>query len=145
MVISYSFPFFHPYVFFFFFTTHVYPYISILSFFISTFHLILEPPSLLLLFFISLHSHTAGREIGLCLSFSYLFFPMHFPTDSLFHFLSYLNIIFFIHSLFFFYHYLFFLYSFSTIIFFNKKCYIHNIFRNTFTRIISKSYVESCY
>ena len=41
---------------------------------------------------------------------------------------------FFIHSLFFFYHHLFFLYSFSAIIFSNEKCYIHNIFRNTFTK-----------
>ena len=52
---------------------------------------------------------------------------------------------FFNHSLFVFYYHLFFLYSFPTIIFFNKKCYIHNIFCNTFTRIISKSYMENCY
>ena len=52
---------------------------------------------------------------------------------------------FFIHSLLFFNHHLFFLYSFPTIIFFNEKYYIHNIFRNIFTRITSKSYVESCY
>ena len=52
---------------------------------------------------------------------------------------------FFIHSLFFFYHHLFFLYSFITIIFFNEKYYIHNIFRNTFKRITSKSYVKNCY
>ena len=52
---------------------------------------------------------------------------------------------FFFHSLFVFYHHLFFLYSFPTIIFFNEKCYIYNIFRNSFKRITSKSYVESCY
>ena len=52
---------------------------------------------------------------------------------------------FFINSLFIFNLYLFFLYSFSTIIFFNKKCYIHNIFCNTFTRIITKYYMKSCY
>ena len=52
---------------------------------------------------------------------------------------------FFIHSLFFFNLYLFFLYSFSTKIFFNKKCYVHNSFYNTFIRIITKYYMKSCY
>ena len=52
---------------------------------------------------------------------------------------------FFIHSL------LFFIIIYSSYIhsqqlyFSIKKCYIHNIFRNTFTRITSKSYVENCY
>ena len=51
------------------------------------------------------------------------------PIDSLSHSLFHLNII----SSFILYHHLFFLYLFSTIIFFNEKCYIYNIFRNTFT------------
>ena len=51
------------------------------------------------------------------------------PIDSLSHSLFHLNII----SSFILYHYLFFLYLFPTIIFFNEKCYIYNIFRNTFT------------
>ena len=67
-------------------------------------------------------------------------FQIHFPTDPLSHSLSHLNII----SSFILYHHLFFLYLFPTIIFFNKKCYIYNIFRNTFTRIITKSYMKSC-
>ena len=46
------------------------------------------------------------------LSFSYLLFPIHFPTESLFHFLSYLNIIF-----------SFILYSFFIIIY---SFYIHS-------------------
>ena len=75
------------------------------------------------------------------LPFTSSLFQIHFSTD----FLSHLNIIslFIIYS--FFYHHFFFLYSFPTIIFFNEKYYIHNIFRNIFTRITSKSYVESCY
>ena len=123
MVISYSFPFFHPYVSFFFFffffscffsTTQAYPYFSILSFFnlyfpldsrtslsLSPFllclpfcfyflsssahfthtvdHDLLTSPLclhfcfLFSFFFISLHSHTAGTEIGLHLSFFFFF------------------------------------------------------------------------
>ena len=94
MVISYSFPFFHPYVFFFFSlvffsTTHVYPYISILSLFISTFHLIPEPPYYLFLLFFCAYlfvfyflstlahfTHTADYDLltsPLCLHFCFLF------------------------------------------------------------------------
>ena len=81
------------------------------------------------------------------LVFTYLFFQIHFLTDSLSFSSSHLNIIssFILYSFFFFYHNSFFLYSFPTIIFFNEKCYIHNIFHNTFTRITSKFYMESCY
>ena len=68
-------------------------------------------------------------------------FQIHFPIDSLSHSLSHLNII----SSFILYYHLFFLYLFPTIIFFNEKCYIYNILRNTFTRIITKSYMESYY
>ena len=79
------------------------------------------------------------------LHFNYPLFRIHFPTDSLSYSLSHLNIIssFILYS--FFYHHLFFLYLFPTIIFFNEKCYIYNIFCNTFKRITSKSYVKSCY
>ena len=133
MVISYSFPFFHPYVSFFFSffffscffsTTHAYPYFSILSFFniyfpldsrtslsLSPFllclpfcfyflsssayfthtvdHDLLTSPLclhfcfLFSFFFISLHSHTAGREIGLHLSFFFFFFCFFSCSDSL--------------------------------------------------------------
>ena len=51
-------------------------------------------------------------------------FQIYFLTDFLSFNPSHLNIIF----------HLFFLYSFPTIIFFNVKCYNHNIFRNTFTK-----------
>ena len=64
------------------------------------------------------------------LTFTYLLFLIHFLTDSLSFSPSHLNII-FSFFLFFFYHHLFFLYLFPTIIFFNEKCYIHNIFCNT--------------
>ena len=63
----------------------------------------------------------------------------------LYHFFISFKYYFFIHSLFSFNLYFFFLYSFLTIIFFNKNYYIHNIFYNTFTRIITKSYMKSCY
>ena len=74
------------------------------------------------------------------LTFSNIFFNRLFIFS-----LSHLNIIssFILYS--FFNHHLFFLYSFPTTIFFNEKYYIHNIFCNTFTRITTKSYVESYY
>ena len=58
-----------------------------------------------------------------------IYFSNTFSTDSLSHSLSHLNVI----SSFIFYYHLFFLYLFSTIIFFNEKCYIYNIFCNTFS------------
>ena len=69
-------------------------------------------------------------------------FQLHFLTNFLSFSLSHLNIIssFILYS--FFNHHLFFLCSFPTTTFFNKKCYIHNIFCNTFTKITTKSYVK---
>ena len=64
-------------------------------------------------------------EWTMIFSFYILSFSNTLPTDSL----SHLNII----SSFILYHHLFFLYLFPTIIFFNEKCYIYNIFCNTFT------------
>ena len=74
--------------------------------------------------------------------FIYPLFQIHFSTDSLSSSPSHLL---FFSFIIFFNHHLFFLWSYPTTIFFNEKCYIHNIFRNTFAWIISKSYVKSCY
>ena len=61
-------------------------------------------------------------------SFYILTFLNILLTDFLSHSQSHLNII----SSFILYHHLFILYLFPTIIFFNEKCYIYNIFYNTF-------------
>ena len=75
-----------------------------------------------------LSSHFSFNQIK---EFStFLLFQIHFPTDSLSHSLSHLNIISsFIAYSFINHHFILFL----TTIFFNEKCYVHNILRNTFT------------
>ena len=107
-----------------------YPHLLLLYFSNSKLQLSLKPKGIFNRFSIFLYCLDSKQWY---LSFTYLFLQIHFPIYSLSFSPSHLNIISSIIHYSFFNHHLFFLYSSPKIVFFNKKCYVYNIFRNTFT------------